>query len=135
MCQGCEPLFSAVEFAVVHADGLLVGGFRGENADGDDPYLLLQLADEFADPDRRLGMDTYYVELNGQGTSGYGGIDQIHVRHDCCHLLLSDAGRQMLGTDADVCIFFVGAATQQTVASSLQRLVGLYSVTVTTLPK
>lgn len=42
------------------------------------------LADEFDDQDRRLGMDTYYVELDGQGASGYGGIDKVEVRHDCC---------------------------------------------------
>ena len=131
MCRGCEPSFSAVEFAVLHEDGVLIGGFRGESSDGDDPYLLLQVADEFDDQDRRLGMDTYYVELSGQGASGYGGIEQIHVRHDCCHLLLSDAGREMLGTDAEVCILYSGATSQPIVASSLRRFVGLERVTVT----
>jgi len=114
----------------MHEEGVLIGGLRGTNPDGDDPYVLIQLADEDDHQDSEL-MDSYYVELCGQAASGYGGIKKIEVRSDCCHLVLNEAGRRMLGKDRDVCIAFEAPVTQAAVASSLERLVGRYGVPVT----
>lgn len=106
VCTGCEPVFTAVEVAIVHEEGVLMGRLRGEGLEGDDPYFLLQVADEYDEQDRSLGMDTYYSELSGQEASGYGGIDRVEVRNDCCHVLLSESGRQDLRSDAQVCIAY-----------------------------
>lgn len=110
-----------------------MGGLRGESSDADYPYLLLQVADEYDEQDRALEMDTYYTELSGQGAAGYGGIDRVEVREDCCHLSLSESGRDMLRTDAEVCIAYASSLTQASVAGAMERLLAREGVPVVVL--
>ncbi|TDP71792.1 immunity protein 10 of polymorphic toxin system [Bradymonas sediminis] len=40
-------------------------------------YLILQRAYDFDDQDRRLGMDSYYIEYNGPENAGYGVCERV----------------------------------------------------------
>ncbi len=52
-----------------------------ENMDGS-PYLMLQLAHDFTDDDKRLGQDQPYIEINNQGWSWYGHIERLELGRD-----------------------------------------------------
>jgi hypothetical protein len=70
--------FHANTYSAYTEDDVQILGFAD---DGQQPehYLLLQRAECFDEQDRQLGMDTYYVELGGQGVAGYGGIEQLQL--------------------------------------------------------
>lgn len=70
--------FHANTYSACTEDEVQILGFAD---DGQQPehYLLLQRADCFDEQDRQLGMDTYYVELGGQGVAGYGGIERLQL--------------------------------------------------------
>lgn len=52
-----------------------------EQMDGS-PYLMLQLAHEFTEDDKRLGQDQAYIEINNQGWSWYGHFEWIELRRN-----------------------------------------------------
>lgn len=70
--------FHANTYSAYTEDEVQILGFAD---DGQQPeyYLLLQRAECFDEQDRQLGMDTYYLELGGQGVAGYGGIEQLQL--------------------------------------------------------
>jgi hypothetical protein len=67
----------------------------------DDPiqtqhYLVLQRAFEFDEQDKKLGMDTYYVELDDHSCSAYGGIRSAALsRRQIVLRFESDAAAQL----------------------------------------
>ena len=65
--------FDAATVSVSNQDGALTVGLVDE-PELPDKYLLLQRSLAARDQDRSLGQDTYYFEISGQDTSGYGGI-------------------------------------------------------------
>ena len=63
-------------------------------------YLLLQRGIEDDEQDIRLGMNTYHVELNGQGWSCYGGIEALELQRDRVYITFTAEGvREMGGVD------------------------------------
>ena len=62
-------------------------------------YLTLQRSYEDDEQDVRLGMNTYYVERNGQGQSCYGGIERFEFHRDRIKVKFNDSGRRDLGVD------------------------------------
>jgi hypothetical protein len=70
----------------------------------DDPvdtaeYLLLQRGVEDDEQDVRLGMATYYVEINGQGASCYGGISTLDLQPGQLFITFSPEGAARHGCD------------------------------------
>ena len=70
----------------------------------DDPidtteYLLLQRGVEDGEQDIRLGMATYYVEINGQGAACYGGISTCHLQPGRLIITFAPQGAAKLGCD------------------------------------
>lgn len=77
----------------------------------DDDYtpqncLLLQRGYEDTEQDRRLGMATYYVELNDQGHACYGGISRFALRRDHAFVEFDERGRKELDCEATLQITF-----------------------------
>ena len=56
-------------------DALTIG--FADEASGPGQYLLLQNSIRFSEQDQALRQNTYYVEVNGQDTSFYGGIAKV----------------------------------------------------------
>jgi len=43
-------------------------------------YVILQRANTFDEQDKKLGMDSYYIEYNDQSNSGYGVCQEISLK-------------------------------------------------------
>jgi hypothetical protein len=59
-------------------------------------YLQLQRGIKDSDQDIRLGMNTYYVEIDDQSSSCYGGIEQFELRRDHALVKFSSQGEKKL---------------------------------------
>ncbi|ENX58598.1 MULTISPECIES: Imm10 family immunity protein [Acinetobacter] len=54
-------------------DGIHILGFA-DNANEPQEYVIFERSIEFDEQDRKLGQDTYFVEVCADGSAGYGGI-------------------------------------------------------------
>jgi hypothetical protein len=68
-------MFQATTYSAYTEDEVQILGFADDAAQPEH-YLLLQRAEDVDEQDVALGMDSYYVELGGQGLAGYGGIER-----------------------------------------------------------
>ncbi|MFJ4347437.1 Imm10 family immunity protein [Pseudomonas sp. NPDC089401] len=83
-------------------------------------YVLLQRAEAFNEQDRALGMDTYHVEVSGQGGSGYGGLDVVEVGQDSVVFVFAGEGWcRALGR---VRVGLPGGVLVEDVVAGLQRV-------------
>lgn len=80
-------------------------GFADDKFDTRD-YLMLQRAFEDDEQDVSLGEDTYYVERNGQGWSGYGGIKTFELQRDRVKVSFTKEGADEVGGVTEMEITF-----------------------------
>lgn len=59
-------------------------------SESEERYFMIQKPLDFDLQDRELGIDTYYVELNGQGNSQYGGIDLIDIKGEGILIMMGE---------------------------------------------
>ena len=52
-------------------------------------YVILQRANTFDEQDKKLGMDSYYIEYNDQSNSGYGICEQISLNKNLINIKFS----------------------------------------------
>jgi hypothetical protein len=52
-------------------------------------YVILQRANTFDEQDKKLGMDSYYIEYNDQSNSGYGVCEQISLDENLINIKFS----------------------------------------------
>ena len=100
-----KPLFHANCVANVDDANCRVVGFADQQFDTK-RYLQFQLSHASDAQDQALGLDTYYVEVDDQSNSCYGGIERIELRANAITLRLDDVGSQRLNLDKDVLITF-----------------------------
>ena len=65
----------------------------------DSHYLMIQYTDDPDEQDIKSGMDTYYIERDDQGYSGYGGIKSWEITNNSLHIHLDEKGTNHLKTD------------------------------------
>ena len=71
--------FTANQVTQTFDDGIHTLGFMDDSKEPQ-TYFLLQLGTEFDEQDKKLGQDTYYVEVVDEDqVSGYGGVKSVHV--------------------------------------------------------
>lgn len=100
---------TASQVVVDVVDGALVVAFC-QGANGELPYLLLQRAGAVDAQSVALGHSTYFVELNGQSQSCYGGIDQVTFARSRLSLTFSDTAARALKVNACEVAFSVDDA-------------------------
>ncbi len=73
--------FKAKEiFADYDENNILIIGFSGEKTERNKHiYFIIQDSDDYDHQDKKLGIDTYYIEKNDQTMSGYGGVKEIRL--------------------------------------------------------
>lgn len=70
--------------------------------ESDERYLMIQKACEFDQQDHDLGMDTYYLEINGQANARYGGVVSIAIKYKEIEIALADQIIVLEITDCDL---------------------------------
>jgi hypothetical protein len=83
--------------AITDVDDFWLVGFADEEFDTKQ-YLMLQRSHEDDAQDIALGMNTYHVERNDQGYSGYGGIERFDLYPDRVLVRFNDIGARNLET-------------------------------------
>ncbi len=87
--------FDAKTIAVEDMDDLWLVGFTDDEAE---PTHYLQLQRTFKDSnhDIPLGMNTYYVEIDDQGSFCYGGIERFELQMDRALIKFTSHGKAKL---------------------------------------
>lgn len=90
--------FTAEEIHVKYDsnDVLVIGFSAGFNEREDQRYFMIQDALEYDRQDIKLGMDTYYIELNNQAKGLYGGVSQMTLERDLITFELEPAAQDRL---------------------------------------
>jgi len=88
--------FHASCVAVEDMEDFWLVGFADEQYDTRE-HLTLQRSYEDDEQDVRLGMNTCYVERDGQGQSCYGGIERFELHRDRVKVRFDDAGGERWG--------------------------------------
>ena len=83
----------------------------GDAADGSADYVLLQLASEFDEQDRKTGMDGIYLEINDQAHSGYKVVNRIDVASKTVTIQFSAQRLSLPETTNPLCITHTGDAS------------------------
>lgn len=86
---------NAKAVAVEDMDDYWLVGFADDEAEPPH-YLQLQRGFKDSDQDIRLGMNTYYIEIDDQGSSCYGGIERFELRRDQALIKFSSQGKAKL---------------------------------------
>lgn len=73
---------------------------------GTESYLMLQRSFEFSDDDVACGMDTYYLEINDQGQSMYGGLTQVTLSPSRAEFVFEEAAAEFFGIDNPLVLRF-----------------------------
>lgn len=79
-------VLKATEFSKLLLDEYLMLAVRDDKSHD---YFILQKSYEFDEQDRKLGMDTYYIEVNGQENSNYGGIRSVEISSNVVSVILT----------------------------------------------
>lgn len=64
-----------------------------DSANEPQDYVILQRGTEFDEQDRKLGQDTYYVEVCADGVAGYGGVKSVSLHADTLKIELEDGAK------------------------------------------
>nr|BFD41431.1 hypothetical protein FFPRI1PSEUD_29300 [Pseudomonas sp. FFPRI_1] len=120
-------MFDAVTYSAYTEDEVSILGLADDPAEPGQ-YLLLQRAQECDEQDRALGMDTYYVELGGQGLAGYGGIDRVQLAPGHLTLQFSQALAWCQGLSSLEVRWRSGLASLEQLEAALQ---GIFDATGT----
>lgn len=100
-----RPLFHARCVAVVDDEHNKIVGLS-DRQPNTKRYLQFQLSRTIEAQDQALGLDTYYVEIDDQSNSCYGGIERVDLYANTIALRLDDEGSQHLDLDKEVLITF-----------------------------
>lgn len=73
----------------------LIIGFYAESDCPD--YFMIQHSDHYTDADKKLGMNTFYIEKNDQSMGCYGGITQIVLDRSKIRIDLNEKSAERLG--------------------------------------
>ncbi len=83
-------------FADYDENGLLIIAFSGKT-ENESIYLMIQDAfDRNDEQEIELGMNTFYIEINDQSKSGYGGISEIELCKNLLSIKLNETGKKNL---------------------------------------
>jgi hypothetical protein len=96
--------FNANDVSVTEEHGVQIVALAG-GAD-DDLYLLVQHNDEISPQDRKLGMDTPYIELCNQRWSWYGHIDRFELHRDFIRIQMDRHAANEMKDDGKVEVRF-----------------------------
>jgi hypothetical protein len=84
--------FVANDVNYTFEDGVHVLGLV-DSANEPQDYVILQRGTEFDEQDRRLGQDTYYVEVCADGVAGYGGVKSVSLDAGTLNIELEDSAK------------------------------------------
>nr|WP_249192408.1 Imm10 family immunity protein [Burkholderia cenocepacia] len=84
--------FVANDVNYTFEDGIHVLGIVDSTNEPQD-YVILQRGTEFDEQDRKLGQDTYYVEVCADGVAGYGGVKSVSLHADTLKIELEDGAK------------------------------------------
>ncbi|KVF68040.1 hypothetical protein WS75_30065 [Burkholderia sp. FL-7-2-10-S1-D7] len=84
--------FAANDVTYTYDDGVHVLGLV-DSANEPQDYVILQRGTEFDEQDRKLGQDTYYVEVCADGVAGYGGVKSVSLRAGTLNIELEDSAK------------------------------------------
>ncbi|WP_406805786.1 Imm10 family immunity protein [Burkholderia semiarida] len=84
--------FVANDVNYTFEDGIHVLGLV-DSADEPQDYVILQRGTEFDEQDRKLGQDTYYVEVCADGVAGYGGVKSVSLHAGTLNIELEDGAK------------------------------------------
>lgn len=106
----------------------------GEAEDGEGHYVLMQLAKEPDDQDRRLGLDGLYLEIDGQEQAGYGVVEQIEIAGSTVRIDLKSSA---LGLPPDSTPLEIACSIEadefSEISTMLQKMGAISGTPVTTL--
>lgn len=86
-------------FADYDENDILIIAFSGK-IKNEDAYLIIQDAyDRNDEQEIELGMNTFYIEINDQSTSGYGGIKEIKLYKNLLSINLDKTGMANLNLE------------------------------------
>ena len=68
--------FDANEISYTFENGIHILGIADAKDEPQD-FIILQRETEYTEQDKKLGQDTYYIEICADGVAGYGGIKAI----------------------------------------------------------
>jgi hypothetical protein len=72
-------------------------GFADEHGGVPRQSLHFQRSHHFDEQDVRLGLDSVYVERNGQGESGYGGVERVELSRHSVRVKIGGPVAEQLG--------------------------------------
>ncbi|BBA40865.1 MULTISPECIES: Imm10 family immunity protein [Burkholderia] len=81
--------FVANDVSYTYEDGVHVLGMVDRGNEPHD-YVILQRGTEFDEQDRKLGQDTYYIEVCADGVAGYGGVKSVTLNAGKLSIELED---------------------------------------------
>ena len=67
-------------------DGIAILGFLSEK---EDQYVVIQNAEQYDEQDRKLGMDSHYLEINDQGLGVYNVIESVKADNNRIRIQLT----------------------------------------------
>lgn len=117
-------VFAGKVFAQPQEDHWLLG-FADSEFDTEN-YLILQRAFEFDAQDHAQGMATYYLEIDDQANSLYGGVSRAVLHPDRIELEFTEEGRGVLGIDEALTIRFDPAVVRWDVLADIaEKVLGI----------
>jgi len=116
----------AKEITITKNDGILIICFLDEE---EQKYFMIQDAlNEYDKHDIELGMDTYYIEMNDQIFSTYGGILGIKMDRQRIVFSLDTIGRERLKDHEIVINFFLNKEKYLELKNTLNQLTNKHAV-------
>jgi hypothetical protein len=70
--------FNANEISYTFENGIHILGIADAKDEAQD-FIILQRETEHTEQDKKLGQDTYYIEVCADGAAGYGGVKSIFL--------------------------------------------------------
>ena len=117
----------AKEIAITKEDGILIIGFLEEL---EQKYFMIQDAlGEYGEQDIELDMDTYYIEINDQLFSTYGGINKIKMSAQRLVFTLNNRGLESLKEDEITIDFTLSREKYLELKKELNQLSNRHSLT------
>ena len=89
-------------FADYDENGLLIVGFFGKFKNEEFNLIIQDAYDREDEQEIELGMDTFYLEINDQSRSGYGGIEQLELWKSLLRLKLNRIGKENLKIKSEI---------------------------------
>jgi len=88
-----------------------------------DKFIIIQGRHEHDEQDRRLGMDTVYIEISDNRQPDYGHIESFILNGDSLSIRLERETSERLGVDEEILIELTGGETQKSEAISMLKYI------------